>query len=68
LSVESNKFWDMEVRADTVEWPLVKACWFVLILKLDLLSWNRSTETWQKSLSRSLGGRIFGMGLMIACL
>jgi hypothetical protein len=78
LSVESNQFWDMEVRADTVEWPLVNACWFVFILKLDLLSWScsfsitfascGSTETWRKSLSRSVGGQIFGMGLMIACL
>jgi hypothetical protein len=64
--------WDMEVRADTVEWPLVKACWFVLILKLDLLSWSWSfsitfsscgrKETWRKSLYTSVGGRIFGMG------
>ena len=38
LSVESNQFSDLAVRADMVERPFVKACWLFLILKVDLLS------------------------------
>ena len=68
----------MFIRADTVERPWEKACWFSLTLKASSFriictlsrTWPRTgkTDICQKSVSRFSGGCTFGTGLTRACL
>ena len=78
LSVSLNQLCVMLIRADTVERPWVKACWFPVTVRADLFrdicTFSRTlprtgiTDICRKSFSMSSGGWILGIGLTSACL
>ena len=78
LSVSLNHVCVMFTRADTVDRPREKACWFPLTLKESLFNiictFSKSlprtgrTDICLKSVSISSGGWTFGTGLTRACL
>ena len=78
LSVTSYQFWIIEIRAETVDRPIAKACWLFFISRPWILSFScsfssivanwGSSEICRKSLLISFGCCILGTGEIIACL